>query len=80
MQQLDNFKKNHRQKEDELEAERMRYEMLQKQLQQLKEQGRIEQVRLKQRIEDQYSKFLEDFKKRAQTEAEKNISEIERNI
>ncbi|CDW85089.1 UNKNOWN [Stylonychia lemnae] len=80
LQQLDNFKKNHRQKEDELEAERMRYEQLQKQLQNLKEQGRLEQVRLKQRIEDQYAKFLEDFKKRAQSDAEKNISEIERNI
>lgn len=37
LQQLDSFKKNHRQKEEELEAERLRYEMLQKQLQQLKE-------------------------------------------
>jgi hypothetical protein len=58
----------------------MRHEMLQKQLQQLKEQGRLEQIRLKQRIEDQYAKFLEDFKKKAQSDAEKNISEIERNI
>ena len=46
----------------------------------MKEQGRLEQIRLKQRIEEQYAKFLEDFKKKAQSDAEKNISEIERNI
>lgn len=80
LQQLDQFKKTHRLKEDELEAERLRFEGLQRQLQQAKEQGRQEQVRLKQRIEEQYAKFLEDFKQRAQAEAEKNISEIERNI
>ena len=34
----------------------------------------------KKKIEDTYAKNLEDFKAKAQSDAEKNISEIERNI
>jgi len=34
----------------------------------------------KKKIEDTYAKNLEDFKAKAQNDAEKNISEIERNI
>ena len=34
----------------------------------------------KKRIEDDFAKKLEDFKAQAQSDAEKNISEIERNI
>lgn len=34
----------------------------------------------KKKIEDNYAKELEDFKATAQSDAEKNISEIERNI
>ena len=49
-------------------------------MQQIKDQGRLEQIRLKERVEEQYSKFLADYKKKAQSDAEKNISEIERNI
>lgn len=67
-------------KEKELENEENRYKMLLKQLAEVKEQGKEDLERQKQRINAQYAQFLEDFKKNAQTKAEKNISEIERNI
>lgn len=43
-------------------------------------QGNEDKERQKQRINAQYAQFLEDFRKNALLKAEKNISEIERNI
>ena len=67
-------------KEKELENEENRYKMLLRQLTEVKEQGKEDLERQRQRINAQYAQFLEDFKKNAQTKAEEKISGIERNI
>jgi esterase/lipase len=54
--------------------------MLLRQLAEVEAQGAEDIERQKQRINNQYFKNLEDFQKDAQSKAEKNISEIERNI
>lgn len=74
------FKNTKEQREAELENERMRFDSLKKELEDLKQQGKIEMAKQKERIEDQYNKFFVEFKKKASSDAEKNISAIERNI
>ena len=54
--------------------------MLLSQLLNVEKQGKEDLERQQQRINQAYAQLLEDFKKNAQTKAEKNISEIERNI
>jgi hypothetical protein len=54
--------------------------MLKMKLDSLKRNGQAEMEAQKKRIEDDFAKKLEDFKAQAQSDAEKNISEIERNI
>ena len=46
----------------------------------MKKDGKEQMELQKKKIEDTYAKNLEDFKAKAQNDAEKNISEIERNI
>ncbi len=80
MDVLKEFEANKEWHERETARWQQHYDQLTEQLAALKEQHRVEQMRQKQRIEEQYNKFLEDFKTKAQSDAEKNISEIERNI
>ena len=47
---------------------------------QVMKQGQEDLERQKQRINKEYAQFLEEFRKKALLKAEKNISEIERNI
>ena len=67
-------------KKKEIENEENRYKMLLAQHGQVIKQGQEDLERQKQRINAQYAQFLEDFRKNALLKAEKNISEIERNI
>ena len=77
---LNQFKDTKQMRIDSLKAEEERYQMLKMKLNALKKNGQAEMEAQKKRIEDQYAKNLEDFKAKAQSDAEKNISEIERNI
>lgn len=54
--------------------------MLLRQLAEVEAQGAEDLERLKQRINAHYAKELEEYQKDAQSKAEKNISDIERNI
>ena len=65
---------------ESLKNEENRYQMLKMKLDALKRNGQSEMEAQKKRIEDDFAKKLEDFKAQAQSDAEKNISEIERNI
>ena len=57
-----------------------RYKMLLRQLSEIERQG-VEDINRQQvRMNSQYAQYLADYKTQAQTKAEKNISEIERNI
>lgn len=67
-------------KKKEIENEENRYKMLLNQHGQVMKQGAEDLERQKQRINAQYAQFLEDFRKKALLKAEKDISEIERNI
>lgn len=71
---------NHDQKQQEIQNEENRFKMLLQQLAEVEAQGTEDIERQKQRINARYFKELEDYKKEAQDAAEKNISEIERNI
>lgn len=71
---------NHEQKQQEIVNEENRFKMLLQQLAEVEAQGAEDIERQKQRINARYFKELEDYKKDAQEAAEKNISEIERNI
>lgn len=79
-EQLLEFKNTRLVKERQLENEEKRYKALLSQLLHVEKQGKEDLERQEQRIKQQYAQFLEDFKQNVQTKAEKNISEIERNI
>ena len=74
------FKNTRMLKKKEIENEENRYKMLLATHGQVIKQGQEDLERQKQRINAQYAQFLEDFRKNALLKAEKNISEIERNI
>ena len=71
---------NYEEKQAEIKNEENRFKMLLRQLAEVEAQGAEDIERQKQRINNQYFKNLEDFQKDAQSKAERNISEIERNI
>lgn len=79
-QALLEFKQSSSIKAREIENEENRYRMLLSLHGQVVAQGIDDIERQKQKINAQYAKFLDDFKHNAQMNAEKNISEIERNI
>lgn len=77
---LDQFKDSKSMRQQNLKNEENRYQMLKMKLDSLKRNGAAEMEAQKKRIEDDFAKKLEEFKAKAQSDAEKNISEIERNI
>lgn len=77
---LNQFKDTKQMRIESLKNEENRYQMLKMKLDALKRNGQSEMEAQKKRIEDDFAKKLEDFKAQAQSDAEKNISEIERNI
>ena len=77
---LNQFKDTKAMRQESLKNEENRYQMLKMKLDALKRNGQAEMEAQKKRIEDDFAKKLEDFKAQAQSDAEKNISEIERNI
>ena len=77
---LNQFKDTKALREDNLRKEGERYQRLKHELDRLKKDGKEQMEHQKKKIEDTYAKNLEDFKAKAQNDAEKNISEIERNI
>ena len=77
---LNQFKDTKTIREENLKKEGERYQRLKHKLDDLKKDGKEQMELQKKKIEDTYAKNLEDFKAKAQSDAEKNISEIERNI
>ena len=77
---LNQFKDTKTIREENLQRESQRYERLKRELEMLKRNGKIEMQEQKKKIQANYDKNLEDYKAKAQNDAEKNISEIERNI
>ena len=77
---LNQFKDTKQMRIESHKNEENRYQMLKMKLDALKRNGQSEMEAQKKRIEDDFAKKLEDFKAQAQSDAEKNISEIERNI
>ena len=67
-------------KKKEIENEENRYKMLLSLDNQVQKQGAEDRERQKQKINAHYAQLLDDFRKNAIEKAEKNISEIERNI
>lgn len=77
---LNTFKDEKTIREENLDREAKRFEKLKRELDLLKQNGKREQEMMKQRIQENYAQNLEDFHTKAQSDAEKNISEIECNI
>lgn len=77
---LHQFKDTKQLREETLKAELHRFESLKRQLNELKSVGKIEMEQQKKKIQDAYDQSLKDLKLKAVSDAEKNISEIERNI
>lgn len=79
-EQLREFKNAKMVKKREIENEENRYKMLLSLDNQVQKQGAEDRERQKQKINAHYAQLLDDFRKNAIEKAEKNISEIERNI
>lgn len=79
-EQLREFKNAKMVKKKEIENEENRYKMLLSLDNQVQKQGAEDRERQKQKINAHYAQLLDDFRKNAIEKAEKNISEIERNI
>lgn len=77
---LNKFKDEKTIREENLDRESKRFERLKRELDFLKRNGKNEQEAMKKKIEENYAQNLEDFQAKAQSDAEKNISEIECNI
>ena len=77
---LNQFKDTKAIREENLYKESQRFERLKRQLDELKRNGKIEMEMQRKKLEDNYAQDLENLKSQAQNDAEKNISEIERNI
>lgn len=71
---------NYEEKQAEILNEENRFKMLLRQLAEVEAQGAEDIEKQKQRINSTYFKELEEYQKEAQNKAERNISEIERNI
>ena len=71
---------NYEEKQAEITNEESRFKMLLRQMAEVEAQGAEDIEKQKQRINNQYFKELEEYQKEAQNKAERNISEIERNI
>ena len=67
-------------KKQEIKNEKNRYRMLLNILGQVNKQGKEDIERQKQRINQKYADLLDEYRKAAQTDAEKSISQIEKNI
>ena len=79
-EQLLEFKNAKLVKKKEIENEENRYKMLLSLDNQVQKQGAEDRERQKQKINAHYAQLLDDFRRNAIEKAEKNISEIERNI
>lgn len=77
---LQEFKNTRLIKKEEIKNEEARYKLLLRQLHEVEEQGREDLKRQELRHAYVSAQFDEEAKKNAQQKAEKNISEIERNI
>lgn len=87
MQQLDSnlhvlnqFKDEKTLREERLQRESKRYELLKRELETLKRNGKQEMEHMRKKLKEQHDINMQDLKDKAQSDAEKNISEIERNI
>ena len=77
---LHEFKDTKQIREENLAREMTRFKQLKRQLENLKQEGQDEMEAMKKKIDEPNDKELKDFERTAQSNAEKNISEIERNI
>ena len=77
---LHEFKDTKQIREENLAREMTRFKQLKRQLENLKQEGQDEMEAMKKKIDERNDKELKDFERTAQSNAEKNISEIERNI
>lgn len=77
---LEQFKDTEQQRNENLRKEEQRYQMLLEQLENLKRSGEAEMEAQKKKINDGYEQTFLEYKEKANRDAEKNISEIERNI
>lgn len=77
---LNTFKDTKLTREDRLLKEAKRYETLKRELENLKRKGKIEMEDQKQKLIKQQENDMQALKDKATQDAEKNISEIERNI
>ena len=77
---LNNFTDAKPTREETLAIECKRYETLQRELQTLKRNGKFEMDAQKAKLVERHHLNLKSLKDKAQDDAEKNISEIERNI
>lgn len=77
---LHDFKDTKQIREENLSREMKRFKGLKRQLENLKQEGQDEMESMKKKIDERNEKQLKDFERTAQSNAEKNISEIERNI
>lgn len=77
---INDFQNTQKQKKSEIANEEERYKMLLRQLTEVEQQGKEDLKRQKLRHMYLSAQFDEEAKKNAQQKAEKNISEIERNI
>ena len=77
---ITHFKNTRRQNQDALDQEIFRYNDLCAELERVKKEGESDLVALAKRIDDNFEKQINVYQKKAQSDAERNISEIERNI
>lgn len=80
LDKLHSFKDTKTIREENLAREVTRYKALSMELDKLKRDGEVEMENMKRKIDERNDKELKDFEMTAQSNAEKNISEIERNI
>lgn len=80
LHKLQHFKNTYTQNQALLDAEKKRSHDLKRELERVRVEGKNEQEALKKRIEDRFQRQIEEYHKKAQSDAERNISDIERNI
>jgi len=80
LSKLQHFKNTYTQNQALLDAEKKRSHDLKRELERVRVEGKNEQEALKKRIEDRFQRQIEEYHKKAQSDAERNISDIERNI
>ena len=77
---LNNFKDTKTTREDNLNKQAQRCDRLHRELDALKKNGKVEMEHEKRKLNDRYEKTYAEFAEKAKSDAEKDISEIERNI